>query len=219
MTTRITASQVKTTTIELGKRQKTFNVDVQAHAIDIVEHIFVHKNVGLADDLIKALKGADRKGLIAWFKEYGCLKPVENAPSKLNKKMHLETEFDREYLETQATKWYDMGDSVDEIIKALDVAQRLQSIANSILKAKDEGRQINADQEAILTSITNIRLALMPAPAGVPAAEQITAELKNREQEDRELVAEDAAAKRSESAKRAAATRKANKAAKEAAAA
>lgn len=155
-----TEKEIKATIRGITTRNSKLREDIQAVLIDITGHIFNagSGDVSLAQMLLDGLVGQDRKAVGAWLKEYAAVRLDAKGHCKLNKKAYAESEFDAEFL-AAAPKWYTMGDSMEKIAKALDVAAQLDALAKRIYKAKNDDRELTIEEEAIATALRNVQAA------------------------------------------------------------
>ena len=151
-----TVAQIKTTINGIARRNAKLRDDVQACVVDIAEHIFAHGDVSLAGLLFDKLKGSDRKALAKWLTTYAACRLEANGTFKLNKKMRAETEFNREYLAGEPT-WYEMGDTAEQIAKALDVVKGLNALTKRVEKSDE---LVPADRDALNAAVAELLRAV-----------------------------------------------------------
>ena len=155
-----TEKQIKAAIRGITTRNNKLREDIQAVLIDITGHIFNagSGDVSLAQMLLDGLVGQDRKAVGAWLKEFAAVRLDAKGHCKLNKKMYAESEYDAEFL-AASPKWYTIGDSMEKIAKALDVAAQLDALAKRIYKAKNDDRELTIEEEAIATALRNVQAA------------------------------------------------------------
>jgi hypothetical protein len=162
----LTSTEIKTKIASINTRTSNLKADIQAVSMQIVLHAYIHGDVTLADRLMTAIKAMDRTAWARWLTKNGpFILDKETGEFKLNKakrKMHssnTEEEIVRE-LEL-AGNWWDSTPSAKSVARALDVAGRILSVANSVNKARDEGTDIKVDRDAIKSALMNLNLALV----------------------------------------------------------
>jgi hypothetical protein len=181
----LTSTEIKTKIAGIGTRTSNLRADIQALSVQIVLHAYIHGDVTLADKLMTAIRALDRTAWARWMTHNGpFILDKTTGNFKLNKERrklfasNTEEEIVGE-LEL-AGNWWDSTPSAKSVARALDVASRILSVANSINKARDEGTDIKVDRDAIRSALVNLNLALTSLDRDAAAKAKAKAEAPNQ---------------------------------------
>ena len=155
-------------------KEETLRGKIQEVLIQLAGHAYQHgdsnKTFTQADRLAD-LKGVNREALFKWMKEYAFLTFDEGGSVKLNKSARKKADFaDGDaliaHLTENAERWWEMGKSKSDTLKAIDVASKVEAIAKQVKEAKENNREVKADRASLEESIRH----LTDAVAAIDAA-------------------------------------------------
>jgi hypothetical protein len=161
----LTSTEIKTKIAGINTRTQNLRADIQSVSIQIVLHAYIHGDVTLADKLMTAIRALDRTAWARWMAHNGpFVLEKETGLFKLNKakrKLFASNTEDEIMNELALVgNWWGSTPSAKSVARALDVASRILSVANSVNKAREEGTDIKVDRDAIKSALMNLNLAL-----------------------------------------------------------
>lgn len=145
----------------IGKRTTTLRQDIHETLCHAAGHAYEHGDVTSFTRLFNATSGMARKDIAAWVAEFGFARLTKDGTYKLNKKTRGEADYASgaacaEYLLAER-KWYENEMNAEEIVRALDVAKRMDSLASSIEKADKDDKPITMDVAAMNKASKRLR--------------------------------------------------------------
>lgn len=128
-------------------------------------HAYQHGDVTAFDRLFAALSGANRKQVAKWVNEYGFAMLQKDGTFRLNKAAKTKADFIDgaavvEYLLDNAMPWYAEEPSAADIVKELDVAARIKSLASQIKNAANKNTTVKIEDIALAQAMAELRDAL-----------------------------------------------------------
>ena len=157
----LTIKQLNTKITSVSKRSATLRMDIQSILVHAAGHAFQSRDVTSFSKLFNATSGMNRKLIAAWVAKYGFATLQKDGTYKLNKKAHKEADFADgaevvTYLLENASDWWVAEEGGEAIVKALDVAKRVEAISDSIDKAANDNRDVTVDADAIRAAIAKL---------------------------------------------------------------
>lgn len=149
----LTAKQLNTKIAGIKRSTASLRQGIHEVLCNAAAHAYVHGDVTAFTRLFDATSGMNRKRIAAWAREFGFALLQKDGTFKLNKTGVKNAVFDDgeavvEYLMEQVRPWYVDEESAAQIIKELDVAARIKSLATQISNAanKDTVVKINGPE-------------------------------------------------------------------------
>ena len=161
----LTTKQLNTKITSISKRSAIIRADIQTILVNAAGHAFEFRDVTSFSKLFAATSGLNRKLIAAWVAKYGFAVLQKDGTYKLNKKAHKDADFAdgaslvAELLENAADWWIE-EEGGEAIVKALDVAKRVDAITDSIEKAANSNREVTVDADAIREAIAKLSAKL-----------------------------------------------------------
>ena len=179
----LTIKQLNAKIASVSKRTATIRADIQTILINAAAHAYQHRDVTAFTRLFAATSGMNRKMIAKWVQDYGFAILQKDGSFKLNATAHKDADFaDGEavvvYLTENARDWFADEDSGADIVKQLDVAARIKSLATQIKNAANKNTEvsINADEiNAAMAMLNDAIVAGFDKPETVDAASRIAA--------------------------------------------
>ena len=150
------AKQIAATIKTLGKNTASLRAKYQAVLIEVAAHTYEHGDPRMFDAILEAASGLNRKQMVKWIEAYGFAN-VTKEGVKLAKKKRDEADFADgdaviEYLTNEAPDWWAREESIEQIVKDLDVSQLIQIALKKMDKqVEDEGVITNKDPELTMS--------------------------------------------------------------------
>ncbi len=176
----LTIKQINAKIASVSKRTATIRADIQTILINAAAHAYQHRDVTAFTRLFAATSGMNRKLIAKWVQDYGFAILQKDGTFKLNASAHKAADFANGedvvvYLTDNARDWF-----ADEaaIVKQLDVAARIKSLASQIKNAANKNTQVTIDATEINAAMAMLKEAIMAevdAPATVDTAARIAA--------------------------------------------
>jgi hypothetical protein len=128
-------------------------------------HAYEHGDVTAFTRLFDALSGANRKQVAKWVNEYGFAMLENDGTFRFNKAAKQKADFVDgaavvEYLLDNAMPWYADEPSAADIVKELDVAARIKSLASQIKNAANKNTTVKIEDTALAQAMGELRDAL-----------------------------------------------------------
>ena len=170
--TMLTKKQLTAKIAGISKRSTTLRDDVHVALCHAAGWAYEHGDVTAFTRLFAATSGMNRKALTAWVHDVGFALLQKDGSFKLNKTARKAADFEGgsavvDFLLAEP-KWYEREESAAAVVKALDVAARLEGVAKALTKALEDGKAIKFDTAAI-------KLAMQHNMRAVQKAERILA--------------------------------------------
>lgn len=159
----LTKSQIKSRIATVSRQDQRLRDSIQTVLVNIAGHAFEHGDVTMYDMLMGAMRGANRKVVVKWIADNGFARlDASTGTFKLNKAARRNADFADgsacvEYLETEGPKWFDDVETAQQIAKALDVAKRIESVANSVENAIKDGKAVELNEIAIHKALRHLQ--------------------------------------------------------------
>jgi hypothetical protein len=137
--------------------------NVQTVLCNIAGHAFEHGDVTLYQKLYDATSGLNRKKMVKWVHDYGFAQLQKDGSFRLNKTARKDADFPNgeavvAYLSSEEVPaWYADEENAAEILRALDIAQRIKSLTAQIEKARSEGRVVKYDFKAASEAMDDLK--------------------------------------------------------------
>lgn len=153
----------------IGKRMGTIRDDIHVVLCHAAGHAYEHGDVSNFTRLFASTSGVNRKLMVKWIHECGFGRLQPNETFKLNKSARKDADFAdgaavAEYLMAE-TPWYVKEENANEIIRALDVAKRIESLAKSIEKASNDDKPLEISAPGIELAVRQLHKAITNAQA------------------------------------------------------
>ena len=179
----LTIKQINAKIASVSKRTATIRADVQTILINAAAHAYQHRDVTAFTRLFAATSGMNRKLIAKWVQDYGFAILQKDGSFKLNASAHKAADFANGeavvvYLTENARDWFADEDDAAAIVKQLDVAARIKSLATQIKNAANKNTQVTIDATEINAAMAMLKEAIMAevdAPATVDTAARIAA--------------------------------------------
>lgn len=179
----LTAKQLNAKIASVSKRAATIRADIQTILINAAGHAYHHRDVTAFTRLFAATSGMNRKLIAKWAQEYGFAILQKDGSFKLNAKAHNDADFANGedvvvYLTENARDWFADEENAAEVVKQLDVAARIKSLASQIKNAANKNTQVTIDASEINAAMRLLKDAIMSeveTPATVDTASRIAA--------------------------------------------
>jgi hypothetical protein len=179
----LTIKQINAKIASVSKRTATIRADVQTILINAAAHAYQHRDVTAFTRLFAATSGMNRKLIAKWVQDYGFAILQKDGSFKLNASAHKDADFANGedvvvYLTENARDWFADEDGAGDIVKQLDVAARIKSLASQIKNASNKNTQVTIDAGEIRKAMELLKAAIIDehtAPATVDAAGRIAA--------------------------------------------
>lgn len=179
----LTIKQLNAKIASVSKRTATLRSDIQTILINAAAHAYMHRDVTAYTRLFAATSGMNRKLIAKWVQDYGFAILQKDGTFKLNATAHKDADFANgievvEYLTDNARDWFADEDNAGDIVKQLDVAARIKSLASQIKNAANKNTQVTIDAGEIRKAMELLKAAIIDehnAPATVDNAARIAA--------------------------------------------
>lgn len=179
----LTIKQLNAKIASVSKRTATVRADIQTILINAAAHAYQHRDVTAYSRLFAATSGMNRKLIAKWVQDYGFAILQKDGSFKLNKSAHKDADFANgedvvTYLTDNARDWFADEDNAAAIVKQLDVAARIKSLASQIKNAANKNTEVAIDAGEINAAMQLLKDAIMSeveTPATVDAASRIAA--------------------------------------------
>lgn len=153
----LTKKQLTTKIGGIAKRTASLRQDIHEVLCHAAGHAYEHGDVTNFTRLFDATSGVARKDIAQWVRDFGFATLQKDGTFKLNKKARNEATFNdgaacAEYLMAER-RWYETEMTAEDVVKALDVAKRLDSLAAAMEKAAKEGKPVTLDMPAINVAV------------------------------------------------------------------
>lgn len=158
-------SELKSKIAGIKKSANSIRANVQTVACNIAGHAYEHGDVTLYAKLYDAMGGLNKKKFVQWVHEFGFARLQKDGSFKLDKKARESAEFTSgdevvEYLTTEVRAWYENEETAEQILKALDVEARINSLAKQIASGQYD---VKVDNTGIDVAIANLNNAIKEA--------------------------------------------------------
>ena len=179
----LTIKQLNAKIASVSKRTATIRADIQTILINAAAHAYQHRDVTAFTRLFAATSGMNRKMIAKWVQDYGFAILQKDGSFKLNKTAHKDADFaDGEavvaYLTENARDWFAEEDGAGDIVKQLDVAARIKSLATQIKNAANKNTEVSINADEISAAMAMLKDAIVAGfdkPETVDAASRIAA--------------------------------------------
>lgn len=162
----LTIKQINTKIASVSKRTATIRADIQTILINAAGHAYQHRDVTSFTRLFAATSGMNRKLIAKWAQEYGFAILQKDGSFKLNASAHKAADFANgedvvAYLTENARDWFADEDDAAAIVKQLDVAARIKSLASQIKNAANKNTQVTIDAAEINAAMAMLKEAIL----------------------------------------------------------
>ena len=179
----LTTKQLNTKIASVSRRSVALRADIQTILINAAAHAYQHGDVTAYSRLFAATSGMNRKLIAKWVQDYGFAILQKDGSFKLNKSAHKDADFASgedvvTYLTDNARDWFADEDDAAAIVKQLDVAARIKSLASQIKNASNKNTQVTIDAGEINAAMRLLKDAIVSeteAPTTVDFASRIAA--------------------------------------------
>lgn len=181
----LTSKQLNDMIVSFGKSTAAMREDMQTILINAAAHAYQHGDVTFFDRLFASASGVNRKRAAKWVYDYGFATLTKEGNFKLNKASRAKADFKDglacyEWLKLHARAWYIAEESMEDVAKSLNVADRIMRLAKAI-RATDSGEHktytdVSIDVGEINKAMAFLKDALTaPRAPAEPAINQIAA--------------------------------------------
>ena len=143
---------------------KAFRANIQMLLIECAAHAYVDGQTTPMAQLYDAANGADRLAMAKWAQTFGFSQAKADGKFGLIRKAVSEAAFEDgdaliEYLTEHATSWFDMGKTVSDIAKDVDLAVAIIALTKRCAKAKANGGKVTVEQIAVAAAFKELKAA------------------------------------------------------------
>lgn len=160
-------SAIKKSIDALARNTKTLRDKYHAILCEVAGHAFEHGDPRLFDNILSAASGMARKDMVKWINANGFARVTKDG-CVINKSARKDADFvDGDavvaYL-TEQPKWYETEQSIEEIVKDLDVQALLAMVHKRLDDAEEKGAKvINKDPQITAKSLDDLAERLQRA--------------------------------------------------------